>query len=174
MQEEVDEEVDNLVRHYELMPHPEGGFFKETYRAATTVNIKNDQGVVIERSASTAIIFLITKSNVSRLHRIRSDEGWHYYSGSPLTVVELDPETKKVKLTKIGPNLSQGEKVQYIVPAGVWFGSYTDVDCSLVGCTVAPGFIFEDFELASKELLLSEFSSDESTQHMIEKLCKGL
>ena len=136
----------------------------ETYRSSE--NVPTERG---ERSASTAIYFLITPGSVSRLHRILSDEVWHFYAGGPLEVVELIDG--KAKITKIG--LEDGCIPQYVVKAGTWFGSYPceGSKYSLVGCTVAPGFDFQDFELGSRAKLLADFPDAKDT---IVKLTEGL
>lgn len=143
------------VRHLDLQPHPEGGFFRETYRSAETFVPKGFEG---QRNYCTAIYFLITKGNFSALHRIKSDETWHFYGGDPLEVIEISPEGQLIR-TNIGNNPLKGETPQYTVPAGHWFGSRVlgDGDYSLVGCTVAPGFDFADFEMAERDSLLSTF-----------------
>jgi len=143
-----------------LQPHPEGGFYRETYRAAETVTVAVDGQEPRQRSASTAILFLITPQNVSRLHRLASDEVWHFYQGSPMTVVELRAGGGLVKTVLGGGGGGGGGTFQHVVRAGTWFGSYGSGgpdDYSLVGCTVAPGFDFADFELASRARLLAEF-----------------
>ncbi|MBI5241018.1 MAG: cupin domain-containing protein [Elusimicrobia bacterium] len=132
-----------LIRALRLRPHPEGGFFRETYRAA-----RSRDG----RSASTAILFLLPRGCVSRLHRIKSDELWHFYSGGPLVVVEL---TKSgVRRTRLGAG-----RFQHVVGAGTWFGAELarGADCALVGCTVAPGFEFRDLEMGRRDDLLRMF-----------------
>jgi len=99
-------------------------------------------------------LFLLPKGCISRLHRIKSDEFWHFYSGGPLVVVELDPKSGRTRSTTLGPG-----KVQYVVKAGMWFGARLGpgVEFALVGCTVAPGFEFRDFELGRREELLRRF-----------------
>ncbi len=141
--------VDDLIETLQLAPHPEGGFFRETYRAAAG----NDG-----RSASTAIYFLLPRGHRSRLHRLSSDEVWHFYGGGPLVVVEIDPQGR-VHETRIGPGLTRGETLQHVVPAGNWFGAYPASGSAycLVGCTVAPGFEFGDFEMAERDELARVF-----------------
>ncbi|MBM4357900.1 MAG: cupin domain-containing protein [Deltaproteobacteria bacterium] len=142
-----------LVRALALAPHPEGGFYRETYRATREVVV---DGKV--RSASTAILFLLGAADISALHRIASDEVWHFHAGDELEVVVLD-ERGGVERHRLGSDPSTGAVFQCVVPAGRWFGarlrapSRTDAH-ALVGCTVAPGFAFEDFELASRAALL--------------------
>jgi predicted cupin superfamily sugar epimerase len=132
-----------------LLPHPEGGFYKETYRSAVKTG---------DRSLMTAIYFLITSNNISRFHRIKSDEMWYFHDGSPLSVHTLDKENGH-QVHKVGLNLSNGENPQLLVPANTIFGSSLDEEnaFSLVSCTVAPGFDFADFELFTTQDLLSQF-----------------
>jgi len=99
-------------------------------------------------------LFLLPKGCVSRLHRIKSDELWHFYSGGPLIVVEFDAKSGRTRSTRLGPG-----RVQHVVKAGVWFGARLGpgADYALVGCTVAPGFDFRDFEMGRKDELLRRF-----------------
>jgi predicted cupin superfamily sugar epimerase len=150
--------VDYWVEHLNLLPHPEGGFYKETYRSETVLE-PFDEGK--KRNLCTGIYFLITKGNFSAFHRIKSDEMWHFYAGSPLTVHVIDQEKKYYTLT-IGIELEKGQTPQAIVPAGAWFASKSSGDYSLVGCTVSPGFDFEDFELAERTELSKLFPQQTS------------
>lgn len=137
-----------IIDALNMQPHPEGGYYVETFRSSVTVD--TDRG---PRAASTAIHFLLGKHDVSHLHRIKSEEVWHYHAGGALSIFELDENTKSFKVTELGPQIEHNQKLQHVVPANVWFGAYLhdeDADYSLVGCTVAPGFDFEDFELATK------------------------
>ncbi len=146
---------DLLIQQYGLLPHPEGGFFRETYRSGEEVaKSALPSRFTGARSFSTAILFLLPRGSCSRLHCIRSDEVWHFYAGDPLVVVEITPSGEVVE-TRLG----QGPECvfQYVVQAGRWFGSYPVGEFSLVGCTVAPGFDFADFEMGSREELLAEF-----------------
>lgn len=147
--------ADYFVQHLNLLPHPEGGYYKEMYRAAESFIPK---GFDSERQLCTAIYFLISKDNFSALHRIKSDETWHFYGGEALEVIEMDGRGE-VKRTLVGPDLAAGEVFQYTVPAGNWFGSRVKAgaEFSLVGCTVSPGFDFRDFEMAERENLVKEF-----------------
>lgn len=136
--------ADELIKHYNLLPHPEGGYFQETYKAKET--FITERG---ERSASTGIFYLLKKGQGSKLHRIKSDEMWHFYEGDPLIVYEENEKGER-KETVLGRDFKKGQKLQYVVPAGVWFGAYLPEgsEFALVGCTVSPGFDFQDFELA--------------------------
>jgi hypothetical protein len=148
--------VDLLVNKLNLEPHPEGGYFKEVYRSSDIITQKAlPEGFLGDRTIATAIYFLIEKNNFSALHKIKSDETWHFYYGDALEVIEID-ENGVLKYTAIGNNLLAGETFQYTVKANTWFGSRVKIGgkFSLVGCTVAPGFDFNDFELGKKEDLL--------------------
>lgn len=151
--------VDQLVKQFQLEPHPEGGFFRETYRASEKIPHgslpKRFKG---DRSYSTAIYFLLPVGNFSALHRIPADESWHFYLGGPMTVVQISPEGKVEKIV-LGQDILKGQKVQHVVPAGYWFGAYPNPgsEYSFVGCTVAPGFDFADFELGNRAELLKQF-----------------
>lgn len=143
--------IKQLIDHFRMQAHPEGGYFVETYKSDLLLDTPRGK-----RAASTAIHFLITKDSISHLHRLRSDEGWHYHLGEPLFVIEITPDGKLIE-TRLGPNFEKGEKLQHIVPAGHWFASTSTGEYSLVGCTVSPGFEFEDFELAKYDELSKEF-----------------
>lgn len=160
--------VPDLVELYDMQPHPEGGYFKETYRAIDSI-----PGSVLpkhsgDRSYSTGIYFLLPEGSVSKFHRIKSDEMWHFYLGGPLTIVQIDPNGK-VEEVVLGTNIKSGQKVQHVVPAGYWFGAYPNPgsDFSFVGCTVAPGFDFADFEMGERKQLLTQVPQ---AKEVIEKL----
>lgn len=151
--------VETLVKELDLLPHPEGGYYKETYRSegkitqsCLTSDFKGD------RNLATGIYFLIEMGNFSALHKIKSDETWHFYYGDALEVIEID-EQGILTVTKIGSSLLKGETFQYTVKANTWFGSrvYGSGNFSLVGCTVYPGFDFNDFELANRQDLIQLF-----------------
>lgn len=148
-------DVKDIIEHYGMQAHPEGGYFKETYRAAETIK----KGALPRRfggnrSFSTAIYFLLEQDNFSAFHRIKSDECWHFYAGGTLLIYIINTEAK-LQVVKLGNNVLNGETFQHVVPAGCWFASIpaASTDYSLVGCTVAPGFDFADFELAEREAL---------------------
>lgn len=150
-----------------LEAHPEGGFFKENYRSTKQYDFDGFEG---SRSVSTGIYFLLTENNFSAFHRIKSDEMWHFYAGGSLRVWMID-EQGLVAHQDIGLELEKGQLPQFTVPAGVWFASevLAGQSYSLVGCTVAPGFDFQDFELASSEALFNEFPQHKA---LIERLCR--
>lgn len=180
------------IRKLGLEPHPEGGYFRQTYKSELKIAAEGQKshpcaenaGRVGQlygdapRAASTAIYFLLEKGNFSVLHRLRSDEMWHFYAGSPLVVhvISVEGECSSILL---GDDPERGEVFQAVVKAGCWFGAEVarDSDVSqkqrdpstgsgqamghpfyaLVGCTVAPGFEFEDFELAKREELAAKY-----------------
>lgn len=142
-----------------LERHPEGGYFKQTYRAALTL----DEDALPAtfhgpRSASTAIYFLIGGDDFSALHRLAADEVWHFHLGSPMEVHSIDP-TGKHRVATLGHNIDSGQLLQYVVPGGCWFGScmVEQQSFALVGCTVAPGFDFADFEMGDRNRLMREY-----------------
>lgn len=159
------------VEHLNLQPHPEGGYFSETYRSEGEIPAAALPELSGARHYSTAIYFLLGAEDKSAFHRIKQDEVWHFYQGSGLTVhvIGADGGYRQIKL---GSNPLNGEVLQAVVEAGAWFGaSLTQPqdasDFTLVGCTVAPGFDFADFELAERQSLLSEFPQHRA---IIEKL----
>ena len=161
--------IQNLIHQYNLLPHPEGGYFKETYRSEESIPAS---GLPLRfsggRTFSTAIYFLLLKDLFSAFHRIKSDECWHFYEGESLKVHVLHLDGT-YELIRLGKNREEGEVYQAIVPAGAWFASETSGEYSFVGCTVAPGFDFADFELAKAADLKSEYPEYAS---LIEKLCR--
>ncbi|WP_296698963.1 cupin domain-containing protein [Algoriphagus sp.] len=142
------ERVNQLVLELGLLPHPEGGFYKETYRSASSIKTPNG-----ERNLSTVIYFLLTSNNVSKFHRIQSDEHWFWHEGSPLTIHVLD--NGKHHQLSLGPLNSSGSNPQHLVQAKKIFGSSVDElgSYALVSCVVSPGFDFKDFELFSEDQL---------------------
>jgi uncharacterized protein len=145
------------IDHLELAPHPEGGFFRETYRSAGSIESSTlPDCFSTARAFSTAIYFLLRSHEHSAFHRIASDELWHFHTGSPLTVHCIHPGGDYARIL-LGPDPDAGQVFQGVVPAGVWFGATVDQpeSYSLVGCTVAPGFDFADFELARRSDLIT-------------------
>ncbi|MYZ43342.1 cupin domain-containing protein [Schauerella aestuarii] len=147
-----------LVHHLALQPHPEGGFYRETYRSPETVTCADG----VSRSASTAIYYLLCDGAWSTWHRIRSDETWHFHAGTALEVHELLPDGE-LRTHRLGADPHQ-TVFQATVQAGHWFAAEVADPASfaLVGCTVAPGFEFSEFELADTDLLLQDFPAHEA------------
>ncbi|XP_078444854.1 rmlC-like jelly roll fold protein [Wolffia australiana] len=166
-----------VVALLDLRSHPEGGFYSETFRD-DSIRLAASQlppQYKVDRPISTSIYFLLPSGNVSLLHRIPCAETWHFYFGEPLTVFEVQ-ENGEPKYTVLGTDLESGQIPQYVVPPNTWFGSFPTMDVesyggdslimapkrdpeihySLVGCTCAPAFQFEDFEMASYSGILSQ------------------
>jgi predicted cupin superfamily sugar epimerase len=160
-----------FIKHLQLQPHPEGGFFKETYRSPGIIpsqSLSSDFNG--DRHYSTAIYFLLQKGDFSAFHRISSDECWHFYEGGTLFIHVVD-EDGKYSCTCLGRKIHEGEVFQFVVPAKCWFASEPapGTDFALVGCTVAPGFDFADFEMAKAEILLKRFPQHDA---LIHRLCR--
>ncbi|PUZ27237.1 hypothetical protein GA0116948_11749 [Chitinophaga costaii] len=147
------------LQHLKLSPHVEGGAFRETYRSALQLPqsaLPNAfQG---QRAAATGIYFLLEAGQYSAFHRIAADEMWHFYDGYPLSIYEITPAGTLLH-HRLGRDLEAGEHLQLVIPAGNWFASRTATSggFALVGCTVAPGFDFADFELASRATLQAAY-----------------
>ena len=151
--------VKELVEKLNLLPHPEGGFYKEVYRSNKTIPKSNLASLFSgDRNYCTSIYFLLTSDNFSGFHRIKQDEVWNFYEGSPLLVHVID-KNGFYTCHEIGMDISKGVFPQLVVPAGAWFASSVKnkEDYSFVGCTVAPGFDFDDFELAERNKLTKEY-----------------
>jgi predicted cupin superfamily sugar epimerase len=132
--------ADQVKAALQLEPHPEGGFYRQTFR-------DSDPSAPGARGASTAIYYLLELGEVSHWHRVDAVEIWHYYAGAPL-VVTLSANGHDAQSHVLGPDLLSGQRPQVIVPAGWWQAAESLGEWTLVGCTVAPGFTFDGFELA--------------------------
>ena len=151
--------IQQIIKKLNLQPHPEGGFFKETYRSKGSINsdsLAEEYGG--SRNYSTAIYFLLTSDNFSSFHKIKQDEFWHFYDGSPIRLHTISPEGIHEQFI-IGKDVIGGEQPQVVVPGGHWFAAevINDNDFTLVGCTVSPGFSFEDFVLENRKNLIEKF-----------------
>jgi uncharacterized protein len=135
-----------IIHRLGLVPHPEGGYYRETFRSSLTLDLPDGR----RRSASTAIHYLLPPGTRSAWHRVASDEVWHHYDGGPLRLHLLGTGTRR---------LDRSEP-QVVVPAGVWQAAEPEGEGVLCGCTVAPGFDFADFEMGSAAELLREFPGD--------------
>lgn len=147
---------EELIARLSLLPHPEGGHYKETYRSAHRVT---RAGETADRSASTAIYYLLRGSERSTWHRIRSDELWHFYDGAPISIYVLEPDGE-LRILRLGhPLRHPGAQFQALVPAGRWFAAECEAPdgYGLAGCTVAPGFEFEEFEIADARVLKQDW-----------------
>lgn len=145
-------QVAAIVEALGLEAHPEGGFYRETFRSGRVLR-ELPHG---PRAAATAIYFLLPEGTFSALHRVRSDEVWHLYDGGPLELVTID-EGGALAVSVLGRDLVAGQRPQHVVPAGVWQAARPLAGAALCGCTVAPGFDFADFELPPRAELLARF-----------------
>lgn len=141
----------------DLLPHPEGGFYKETYKASEVISkdcLPSRFGG--DRSFSTAIYFMLEQGDISVFHKIKSDELWHFYAGQTLEVYCIDLKGE-LTVFRLGSDFEAGDSFQVVVPANCWFASKpaSESTFSLMGCTVAPGFDFGDFEMANRKELIA-------------------
>lgn len=158
------------ISRLKLQPHPEGGFYQETYRAVENIAATGlPARFTGERSFYTVIYYLLQQGDYSGFHRIKSDECWHFYAGEPLYIHIL--ENGRYTRVQLGSNLDSGEAFQYVVAANAWFASEPAPGSSfcLAGCSVAPGFDFSDFEMADLQTLLAAYPKQ---KEIIQRLCR--
>lgn len=129
-----------IIALLELRPHPEGGHYRETFRDPRTVD---------GRSVGTAIYFLLSAGERSHWHAVDAAELWHFYDGAPLELQIADAAGLRTVI--LGPDLAAGQRPQAVVPTGAWQAAASTGGWTLVGCTVAPGFEFEGFDLAAPD-----------------------
>jgi len=153
---ESDMTASKIISALKLERHPEGGYYKETYRSSKMID--TDRG---KRNVSTEIYFLLEGNDKSKFHRIKSDECWFYHQGNALEIFVLLPEG--LKIITLGNNIFNSEVPQAIIPANSWFASKvkSETGFALVSCTVSPGFDFKDFEIAERKKLQKEFPEHE-------------
>jgi predicted cupin superfamily sugar epimerase len=159
------------INSLKLLPHPEGGYYREIYRSDVIVEKSGlPSSFNGSRSAGTSIYYLLKSGQRSLLHILKSDEIWHYYDGSAI-VLSMIHNDGSYEEKLLGKNINEGEMPQIIIRGGIWFGAYPkdDNSYSLAGCTVTPGFDFEDFQLAERKKMLAKFPELES---IIERLTK--
>jgi len=152
------------IKKLNLQKHPEGGYFCEVYRAGEEIKQEHLPARYSGgRNHSTSIYFLLTSGEFSAFHRIKSDETWHFYCGQPVTIHMID-EKGNYSAIKLGSNPDNDESFQRTIPHGTWFAASVDEPDSyaLVGCSVAPGFHFDDFELGKREDLVKLFPECEN------------
>ncbi len=151
-----------IIEKLHLLPHPEGGFYRETYRCSEQIRADAlDVRYGAARSICTSIYFLLTREAFSAMHRVKSDEIYHFYLGSSLEMLLLNPDGTH-EIVSIGADIAAGQRPQFVIPKGVWQGSRVVgspdyPDYTLVGATVAPGFEFADFELGERSQLVKEY-----------------
>lgn len=134
--------ADEIIAELGLEPHPEGGWFRETWRHVPTEGAG--------RGAGTAIYFLLKAGEASAWHRVDAAEIWHHYAGAPLELRVSEPEVAPPVVYVLSPDLAAGARPQWIVPAGAWQSARSLGEWTLVGCTVSPAFVFEGFEMAPR------------------------
>lgn len=159
------------IQHLQLQPHPEGGYFRETYRATESIRREHlPTRFTGSRAFSTAIYFLLQGNDFSALHRIKQDEMWHFYEGTTLAISVIDPNGQ-LSIIRLGRDVQAGEVPQAVVPAGCYFGArvVNSDSYALTGCTVAPGFDFADFEMPTRQALLDIYPQH---REIIEKLTR--
>jgi len=142
-----------LIQKLHLQPHPEGGYYRETFRSEQNIEINGGD----LRKASTVIYYLLNETEKSHFHRLKSDESWFFHQGTTMVVEVLAEGIRKTIL--LGNDLEKGEVPQVVLPANVWFAAKVadGRNFALVSCVVAPGFEFADFELAERETLTKQF-----------------
>lgn len=164
--------VKDIVKKLDLQPHPEGGYYKETYRSEDIIRdtiLGNEFNG--SRNLCTGIYYLLESDDFSALHKINQDEMWHFYLGEAIELTMIS-EAGELSMVTIGNNVSNGEVLQFVVPKRNWFGArlLKANSFALVGCTVSPGFDFNDFKLGEREELLNKFPQHED---IIESLTRA-
>lgn len=150
---------ERLIALLGLRPHPEGGFFAETWRSDEALDAEAlPARYAGARSHGTAIHYLLTPESFSTLHRLASDEIYHFYAGDAVGMLQLHADGRAEPIV-IGPDLEAGQRPQVVVPRGTWHGSrlLPGGRFALLGCTVSPGFDFADFEAGRREVLVEAY-----------------
>lgn len=163
--------ADQLIQKLQLTKHPERGYYQEIYRASETINADAlPERYTSNRTFGTSIYFLLKSEDISHFHRLQSDEIWHFYAGSPL-ILHMINSYGDYSTIRLGSDIENGELFQCVVKADTWFGATVlkSDSFSLVGCTMTPGFDFEDFELGKRNKLLQLYPQHKS---IIQKLTK--
>ncbi|MGE5315677.1 MAG: cupin domain-containing protein [Acidobacteriota bacterium] len=159
--------ADEWIERLSLIPHPEGGYYREIFRSSGAI-----EGGALpaqyggrQRAYVTSIYFLLKSGECSRYHRLRSDELWYFHAGSPLTISIIDARTGALTQQRLGSDPAKDEVLQFAVPAESWFGAEVDAPDSyaLISCVVAPGFDFADFELGVRAELIRRYPAHRSS-----------
>ncbi|MEM1186472.1 MAG: cupin domain-containing protein [Planctomycetota bacterium] len=169
--------ADQIIELLSLEPLPgEGGWYRETYKSSTSIPGAALPTQGAERSCSTQIYYLLRSGAVSALHRVKSDEVFHHYMGDPVTQLRVDPEGR-AEVVVIGQDITIGQRPQVVVPAGWWQGAIMTADLegnadafALMGCTVSPGFEWDDFELVQPDRIYPEFQHARSAFEWFDRL----
>jgi hypothetical protein len=153
--------TEQIIQHFNLKPLPEeGGYYRELYRSEEII----DKSALPERYDSsrcfgTSILFLLKKGVFSALHRLKSDEVYHFHSGDPVKILLLSPNGDS-RVAILGNDITKNHQPQLVIPKGTWQGcclKNEDSEFALMGCTVSPGFEFEDFEVAERKMLIARY-----------------
>lgn len=164
--------AEEIIKLFKMKPLPnEGGYYVETYRASEKIEQANlPPGYIGQRNLSTAILYLLTPDTFSALHKLPSDEIFHFYLGDSVTMLQLHPDGHSEVIT-LGQDIMNGQRIQVTVPAGTWQGSFLNQGgrFALIGTTVAPGFESDDFEPANREELLEQYPD---RRNLISKLTR--
>lgn len=161
--------IQEIIERLGLKPHPEGGFYKETYRSEENISVQGlPSRYKSTRNMSTTIYFLITQESCSLLHRISTDEIFHFYLGDPVMMLQLYPGGYGKKII-LGNEIFSGHVPQCIVPRDVWQGLFiiNDGSFALMGTTLSPGFDFQDFELGNRQELLEKYQEIDSCMQVL-------
>ena len=148
----MSDEVTDIIRALGLVAHPEGGFYRETFRAPSSVATPHGS-----RASSTAIYFLLPAGGLSAMHRVRADEVWHHYDGDAVEIHTVTEDGAHATAL-LGRDFGAGQRPQHVVPAGVWQAALSrGPRFALCGCTVAPGFDFADFEMPTRAEIVAQY-----------------
>lgn len=152
----------DIIEKLKLISHPEGGFYRETYRSDLFIQDSALPGFQGGRHCSTSIYYMLTSESFSSFHRIGQDEIWHFYMGDPVIIHMLSNKGSLLSV-KLGNDIDNGQSPQYLVPANTWFAAELKpkLGFALVGCTVSPGFDFKDFELGKRDDLIQKYPKQE-------------
>lgn len=163
--------LETVIKELNLKPHPEGGYFCETYRSAETIGKDGlPERYSGERAFGTSIFYLLSSHDKSYFHRLKSDEIWYFHLGAAIALHVIDPK-QGYRSVELGPDPAKGQKLQWVIPAGSWFAAEVkgQTGFALAGCAVFPGFDFADFEMGNRDALLAEYPG---LSEVIRKFCK--
>ncbi|MCE1164390.1 MAG: cupin domain-containing protein [Bacteroidetes bacterium] len=162
-------EAEKIIKSLNLLRHPEGGYFSEVYRSDEKAN-GLDERYIGDHVNYTSIYFLLNENDFSAFHRLKSDEIWHFYDGTALDI-HIIGEDGKLETVTLGKDINKGESYQYLVKRGLYFAAEVrdKKSFALVGCTVAPGFEYEDFEMPTREELIKKYPQNEDIINRLSK-----
>ena len=165
------DKVNDIIKILQLRAHPEGGYYRETYRSLGNIPGEALEGYGGRRSFSTSIYFMLTEGNFSAFHRLKQDEIWHFYFGGTILLHLLNPSGEYQRI-ELGHDLARGQVPQFVVEGGIWFASEVcpGETFGLAGCTVSPGFDFADFDMPPYEELVGRFPQHDQ---LIRRLTRG-